>query len=76
MEFELQFLIISNQVFLVTGGWMTDRISSTELLTTQESNIIEGRRQTSRSWTQVAPLPRKLFGLRGINMDGVLYMTG
>jgi len=63
------------QVFLVAGGIgvtshgsssSTDgSISSTEMLT-----------RTKCVWVTVNPLPKKMYGLRGVTLGGVLYMTG
>jgi len=50
------------QVFLVAGGW---DISSTEILT-----------RTSSAWVMVNSLPRKIFAVRGVTLDNILYMTG
>jgi len=55
------------QVLLVAGGWdeHPDRLSSTEVLTLD-----------SPGWTLTTPMPRNLWGLRGVTVDGKLYMTG
>ena len=52
---------------LVAGGY-DDRwnsLSSTEMLT-----------RTSSAWVMVNNLPRKISGVRGVTLGGVLYMTG
>jgi len=55
-----------SQVLLVAGGYgKGGGLSSTELLPTNTS-----------AWVKANPLPRKLYYVRGITMDGVLYMTG
>ena len=56
-----------HQVFLVAGGMFprNHTISSTEMLT-----------RTSSAWVTVKNLPRKIKGLRGITLGGVLYMIG
>ena len=58
------------QVLLVAGGFTEsdnggDWLASTELLTSQSSH-----------WVYASSLPRKLGGLRGVAMGGVIYMTG
>ena len=58
-----------HKVFLVTAGWMDDRLSSTELLLITKTS-------TSSSWVQAKRFPRRVFGLRGVTLDGSLYMTG
>ena len=40
-------------------------MSSTEILST-----------TTSTWVLANPLPRKISGMRGLSMAGVLYMTG
>merc|ERR1711913_63240 len=42
-----------------------DTLDSTEVLTSQDSR-----------WVYANPLPRKVMGLRGLVLGGVLYMTG
>ena len=55
-----------SQVLLVAGGYgKGGGLSSTELLPTNTS-----------AWVKANPLPRKLYYVRGITMDDVLYMTG
>merc|ERR1712013_176029 len=53
------------QVFLVTGGYSDDYLSSTEVWSTSSS-----------SWTMATNLPRGMAGVRGVTLGGVLYMTG
>ena len=53
-------------MFLVAGGYDgSNRLSSTEMLT-----------RTSSAWVMVNNLPRKMTGVRGVTLGGVLYMTG
>ena len=64
-------------MFLVAGGWdgstyrnagefnLPDFFTSTEMLT-----------RTSSAWVIVNNLPRKMTGVRGVTLGGVLYMTG
>jgi len=56
-----------DQVFLVAGGKddSFNRLNSAEKLTS-----------TSSAWVMVNNLPRKMTGLRGVTLGGVLYMTG
>ena len=54
-------------IFLVTGGWDGAGVylSSTEVLSSPSS-----------TWTMVSNLPRSMYGVRGVTLGGVLYMTG
>ena len=53
-------------MFLVAGGYDgSNFLSSTEMLT-----------RTSSAWVTVNNLPRKMDGVRGVTLGGVLYMTG
>jgi len=56
-----------SQVLLVTGGYnvqWTD-VDSTEILPPDSS-----------SWVWAAKLPRQMYGMKGVTLGGVLYMTG
>jgi len=55
------------QVLLVAGGYnkVYSPISSTELLTSPSS-----------AWVLANNLPRPMYGIRGVTVSGVLYMTG
>ena len=54
------------QTYLVTGGLNgNDYLSSTEILT-----------DSGDSWTRAGPLPSPLTGLRGLNLDNTIFMTG
>jgi len=58
-----------DQVFLVTGGFDgSNTISSTETLGTGT--------WSSSYWKNVNNLPRKISGVRGVTLGGVLYMMG
>ena len=51
---------------MVAGGFDKLRyMSSVEKLT-----------RTSSAWVMVNNLPRKMHGVRGVTLGGVLYMTG
>merc|ERR1719369_1453224 len=52
------------QVLLVAGG---------DVFNTTPTEILPS---DSSSWVLANPLPRKIYGVRGINVGGVLYMTG
>jgi len=56
-----------SQVLLVAGGysvgWSDD--DSTEILPPDSS-----------SWVWAAKLPRRMYGMKGVSLGGVLYMTG
>jgi hypothetical protein len=55
-------------VFLVAGGVddSYNRLSdSTEML-----------KSTSSAWVTVNNLPRKMYGIRGVTLGNILYMTG
>ena len=58
-------------MFLVAGGLdlsdypIIDSLSSTEVLST-----------TSSAWVVANPLPRTLYGMKGVTLGGVLYITG
>ena len=54
-------------MFLVAGGKddHSNRLNSAEMLT-----------RTSSAWVMVNNLPRKMDGVRGVTLGGVLYMTG
>ena len=56
------------KVLLVAGGADTDSnfLSSTEVLTTD----------TTPGWTMTTPLPRALYGVRGVTVGGLFYITG
>jgi len=56
-----------DQVFLVAGGYDNSKniFNSAEKLT-----------RTSSAWVMVNNLPRKMNGIRGATLGGVLYMTG
>merc|ERR1711892_133839 len=54
------------QVLIVAGGWDHNiNLSSTEVLTS-----------VSPSWTISTRLPRAMYGLRGVTVSNILYMTG
>ena len=54
------------QVLLVAGGSNDDAyLSSTEVLTVD-----------SPAWTMVTPLPRAVYGVRGVTLDNTVFMTG
>jgi len=55
------------QVLLVTGGYNKGNsdISSTELLPSPSS-----------AWVMASSLPRALYGMKGVTVAGVLYITG
>ena len=67
----LQFIVCSLylgwKVYLVAGGLNNnyERLSSTELLTTH-----------SPTWSMTSPLPRTVYGFRGVTVWDILYMTG
>ena len=54
-------------MFLVAGGNddRSNSLSSAEKLT-----------RTSSAWVMVNNLPRKMYGMKGVTLAGVLYMTG
>ena len=58
-------------MLLVTGGLtlsdypIIDSLSSTELLPS-----------TTSAWVVAKPLPRTLYGMKGVTLGGVLYLTG
>ena len=54
-------------MFLVAGGedGNYNRLNSAEKLT-----------RTSSAWVMVNNLPRKMTGVKGVTLGGVLYMTG
>ena len=50
----------------MTAGWGDGgALSSTEVLTSPSS-----------SWTMASNLPRRVEGVKGVTLGGVLYMTG
>merc|ERR1719430_3012103 len=54
------------QVYLVTGGYDgADYLSSTEILPTSSS-----------TWVLANALPKKMCCMKGLSLDGILYMTG
>ena len=55
------------QVLLVAGGMDGSglRLSSTEVLTS-----------SATAWAQASPLPRQLYGMRGLTMGNQVYLTG
>ena len=56
------------QVLLVAGGMDSpydDPISSTEVLTSD-----------SPAWTMATPLPRAVWGVSGVTVYNILYLTG
>ena len=53
------------QTFLVAGGYNTGPISSTELLV-----------ETATAWVLAGQLPTPRNGLRGLNINGRILMTG
>ena len=54
------------QTFLVTGGYDgSDRLSSTELLV-----------ETDSAWVLAGNLPTPRFGLRAVNIDQKILVTG
>ena len=55
------------QTLLVTGGLngFGEPLATTEILTSSSS-----------VWSLATPLPRTLHGLRGVTLDGALYITG
>ena len=57
--------VIVIQTFLVTGGYITGWLSSTELLV-----------ETSSAWTLAGELPTPRSGLRGAKVDQRVMMTG
>ena len=52
---------------MVAGGLgsTNNYLSSTEVLT-----------MDSHAWSMATPLPRAVSGVRGVTLDGRLYMTG
>jgi len=59
-----------NQVFLVAGGY-DGTIDDYNIF-----NSAEKLTRTSSAWVMVNNLPRKMTGVKGVNLGGVLYMTG
>ena len=58
--------VIIFQTFLVTGGWTgSNRLSSTELLV-----------ENSAKWVYSGELPTPRSGLKGVNIDQRVIMTG
>ena len=55
------------QTFLVTGGWRSfrDWLSSTELLV-----------ETDSAWVLAGNLPTARYGLRAVNIDQKILVTG
>ena len=53
------------QVLLVAGGNNDAYLSSTEVLTVD-----------SPAWTMATPLPRAVYGVRGVTLDNTVFMTG
>ena len=54
-------------MFLVAGG----RYGQFNIF-----NSAEKLTRTSSAWVMVNNLPRKMYGVRGVTLGGVLYMTG
>ena len=53
------------QTFLVTGGYGTDYLSSTELLV-----------ETDSAWVLAGNLPTTRWGLLAVNIDQKILVTG
>ena len=52
-------------MYLVTGGWDSSYLSSTEIL-------VDG----AVTWTEVGELPVSMYGLRGVSLNNKILMTG
>ena len=52
-------------MYLVSGGYNGDYLSSTELLM-----------ETASAWVLTGELPSPRYGLRGANIDNRIFMTG
>ena len=52
-------------MYLVTGGFNSGTIISTEVMSATGSN-----------WSFVGNLPRATFGLRGISVNNQIFVTG
>ena len=60
-------LTLSLQIILVTGGWGGTLLSSTEVLDYS---------QGGGAWREVGALPSARSGLRGVNLEGIVYISG
>ena len=57
----LKFLL---QVYIVSGGWGSSRLASTEIL----------EKDGGRAWQRVANLPKARTTVRGLGLDGGRFM--
>ena len=62
---EFDYGFFNFKMYLVTGGFNSGTIISTEVMSATGSN-----------WSFVGNLPRATFGLRGISVNNQIFVTG